>query len=128
MMERVHAEVDLIRSAFPEAEFREEDFWMRIPDYPIPDGWGREKAEIAFQMPRDWMGQQPYGFWVRPPLQTADGGAPTNTSGPVQTGFGDGWQQFSWAPDGWEPMPEPRMGSNMLDFARSFVRRLREVG
>lgn len=128
MMDRMRDELDLIRSAFPELEFREEDFWARIPNYPVPDGWGPTTAEIAFQMPRDWMGEHPYGFWVRPPLHTAGGGIPTNSSGPTQTGFGEGWQQFSWAPDGWQPMPEPRMGSNMLDFVRSFARRLREIG
>jgi hypothetical protein len=128
MIDRVHAELELIRCWYPILEFREEDFWARIPDYPLLDGWSRESAEIAFQVPRDVFGQQPYGFWVRPPLLLPGGGWPSNTSGPVATGFGDGWQQFSWAPDVWQPGPEPRAGSNLLDFVRSFGRRLGEIG
>ncbi len=128
MMDRVHAELELIRSEYPDLEFREVDFWARVPEYPVPVDWGRERTEVAFQLPRDVFGQQPYGFWVHPPLVVPGGGAPTNTSGPVATGFGEGWQQFSWAPDGWQPGSEPRNGSNLLDFVRSFGRRLAEVG
>lgn len=128
MIERVRAELELVRARYPGLEFREEDFWARIPEYPLASGWGREAAEIAFQVPRDIFGQRPYGFWVRPPLQVPGGGVPTNTSGPVATGFGDGWQQFSWAPEIWQPGTEPHNGSNLLDFVRSFAQRLREVG
>jgi hypothetical protein len=126
-VDRVQAELDLIRSEFPSLEFCEDDFWGRIPDYPLPEGWGREQTEIAFQMPRDLFGQEPYGFWVRPALQLPGGGIPSNSQSPVATGFGEGWQQFSWSPDGWQPGPGPRGGSNMLDFVRSFARRLAEV-
>lgn len=126
-VDRVQAELDLIRSQFPSLEFREDDFWARIPDYPLPDGWEREETEIAFQMPRDLFGQEPYGFWVRPQLRLPGGGIPSNSEFPVATRFGEGWQQFSWSPDGWQPGPEPRGGSNMLDFVRSFARRLAEV-
>jgi hypothetical protein len=127
MMDRVAAEVALVRCRFPRLEFRHEDLWARIPDYPIPDGWGSETIEVAFQAPRDIYGQQPYGFWVRPPLALPGGGAPMNTSSPVATPFGDGWQQFSWAPEVWRPGAEPRSGSNLLDFVRSFSQRLAEI-
>jgi hypothetical protein len=127
MIDRIHAELELVRSYYPDLEFREDDFWARIRKYPVPKAWGRNHTEVAFQVPRDIFGQQPYGFWVRPPLQTPEGGAPTNTSGPVATGFGEGWQQFSWAPDTWQPGPDPHTGSNLLDFVRSFNRRLREI-
>lgn len=128
MIDRIMAELALIRSWYPGVEFREEDFWARVPEYALPAGWGRDHAEIAFQIPQDVFGQHPYGFWVRPPLQLPGGGAPSNTSGPVATGFGDGWQQFSWAPDRWQPGADPRAGSNLLDFVRSFSQRLAEVG
>jgi hypothetical protein len=128
MMDRVRAEVELVRSQFPQVEFQESDFWARIPDYPIPSEWGYDRVEVAFQVPRDLFGQQPYAFWVRPALTVPGSGQPSNTSGPVATGFGDGWLQFSWAPEGWQPGPDPRSGSNLLDFVRSFGRRLAEVG
>ena len=128
MIDRVRAEVELVRSRYPMLEFREDDFWARIADYPLPEAWGRPSTELAFQVPRDIFGQQPYGFWIRPPLVAPGGGPPTNTSGPVATGFGEGFQQFSWAPEIWKPGVEPRNGSNLLDFVRSFAQRLREVG
>jgi hypothetical protein len=127
MTERIEAELELIRSGYPDLEFREADLWARVPEYPVPSGWGRESTEVAFQVPADLFGQEPYGFWVNPPLQLPGGAPPSNTSGPVATGFGEGWQQFSWSPDGWHPGPEPRSGTNMLDFVRSFTRRLAEV-
>lgn len=127
MMDRVQAELELIRTRYPELEFRESDFWARIPAYPVAPSWGRESAEVAFQVPRDLFGQHPYGFWVRPPLVLPGGGQPSNTSGPVATGFGEGWQQFSWAPDGWSPGPAPQSGSNLLDFVHSFGRRLEDI-
>lgn len=127
MMERIQAEVALVRCRFPELEFRLDDLWGRIPEYPIPDAWGRSSTELAFQAPRDLFGQQPYGFWIRPPLVTPGGAVPTNTSGPVATPFGDDWQQFSWAPEVWQPGPDPRSGSNLLDFVQSFGQRLREI-
>lgn len=128
MMDRVHAEIELVRCHYRTLEFREQDFWGLIPDYPLPEDWRRgDSTEVAFQVPRDLFGQQPYGFWVRPPLTTPSGGPPTNTSGPVATGFGDGFQQFSWAPEVWQPGAHPHNGSNLLDFVRSFAQRLREV-
>jgi hypothetical protein len=126
MTERVEAELELLRSRYPGVEFREQDFWARVADYPLPPGWGPTTAEIAFQVPPD--GQQPYGFWVRPVLSVPGGGMPSNSSGPVATGFGEGYQQFSWQPEVWQPAPEPRAGSNMLDFVSSFAQRLAEIG
>lgn len=127
MTDRVRAELELIRTRYPELEFREEDHWARIPSYPVLDDWGVERVEIAFRVPANLPGEQPYGFWVRPPLTAPGGVAATNTSGPVETGFGSGWQQFSWSPEIWRPGAEPRQGTNMLDFVRSFAHRLREV-
>jgi hypothetical protein len=127
MMERIEAEVALIRSEHPGLEFRSEDFWARIPEYPLPPGWDGGTRELAFQMPRDLFGQEPYGFWVRPFLLLPAGGAPSNSSGPVATGFGEGFQQFSWAPEAWRPGPDPLSGTNMLDWVRSFGRRLKEL-
>jgi hypothetical protein len=127
MMDRIRAELELIRSEYPRLEFREEDFWARIPDYPVSSEWGVSDAEIALQVPRDLFGQEPYGFWVRPVLVLPGGVPPTNTSGPVATGFGEGFQQFSWAPEAWRPGPDPLAGTNLLDWVRSFGRRLEEL-
>lgn len=127
MSERLLAEIELVRTEYPDLEFQPEDLWARIAAYPVPPGWGRERTELAFRAPTDVFAQEPYGFWIRPELALPGGGAPSNSSGPVETGFGEGWQQFSWSPDGWKPGPEPCSGTNLLDFVHSFARRLREV-
>ena len=129
MSDRIAAELELVRSCYPDVEFQEDDMWARIPIYKLPDGWGREHAEIAFRIPRDVFGEQPYGFWVRPALRLPGGGLPTNSSdGLVATGFGEGWHQFSWAPEEpWHAGREPRSGDNVLDWVRSFTKRLTEV-
>jgi hypothetical protein len=127
MNERLEQELSLVRSCYPTLEFREDDLWARVPEYELPPGWGRDQVEIAFQVPRDFFAQQPYGFWVRPPLSVSGGAPPANTSGPVATGFGEGWQQFSWAPESWQPGPEPHQGDNLLQWVRSFRSRLAEI-
>jgi len=126
--ERLLTEVALVRADFPGLEFQEHDLWARIPVYPLRDGWGRESVEIAFRFPRDTLTEEPYGFWVRPALVLPGGGTPTNASdAPLETGFGPGFQQFSWAPEAWRPTPEVRCGTNMRDWVRSFARRLEQV-
>jgi hypothetical protein len=126
--DRVMAEVALVRARFADLDFNEHDLWGRIATYPLPVGWGPESTEIAFRFPRDTLAEEPYGFWVRPPLTLPGGGNPTDASpGTVETGFGAGYQQFSWAPDGWHPKPDVRCGTNMLDWVRSFARRLAQV-
>ncbi len=128
MSQRLEAELALVRTAFPDLEFLADGLWARVPAYPMPEGWGLEHAEIAFQFRRDSIAEEPYGFWVRPPLTLPGGGTPTNTSGPVATGFGDNFQQFSWAPEGWAPAVDLRCGTNMLNWVRSFRKRLAEIG
>jgi hypothetical protein len=128
VIDRVEAELGLIRSEYPGLEFRDEDLWARIPAYPVSPDWGTDEVELAFQVPPDLFGQAPYGFWVRPMLLLPGGGFPTNSNQePVVTGFGAGWQQFSWTPELWQPGPEPLGGTNLLDWVRSFAGRLGEL-
>lgn len=124
---RVQEEVSLLRTAYPHLEHREEGgvHSVRIPSYPVPEGWCRSEVEVCFQIPPS-PGQAPYAFRVRPGLQLAGGGPPGNYSYPVTTPWGDDWGQFSWSPETWVPKDDIRAGANMLNFARSFADRLRE--
>lgn len=128
LTERRTAEFALIREEYPGVE-QVDGLWAFIPDYPIPAGWEAQvPTDLAFQFPAELPAQEPYGFWLRPALVLPGGGGPpSNSSAPVETPLGGDWQQFSWAFDGWAPGPEPRAGSNMLDFVRSFARRLSEI-
>ncbi len=126
MTERIEVELKLIRAEYPGIEVS--GLWVRIPGYPVPEVWqAAAGCELAFQFPAELPSQEPYGFWLHPGLALPGGGAPSNSSGPVDTPFGSGWQQFSWAFDGWAPAPTPAAGTNMLDFVRSFARRLDDV-
>ena len=117
----------MIRAWYPDLEFLEAQMAGRIPAYPIPPGWDRKTAELVFQVPPNYPGQEPYGIWIRPALVLPGGAAPTHSSGPVATAFGNDWQQFSFAPEGWTPGATPQAGSNMLGFIRSFTDRLKEI-
>jgi len=125
MIERLGAELALLRTAFPDAELREEDLWARIPIYPISEGlWGRASSEVAFRFVLP--GQPPYGFWVRPGLTLVTGSTIQSYSYPVATGFGEGWGQFSWTAEEWSPGADVQRGANMLQWAQSFAIRLGE--
>lgn len=127
MNERIEQELALLMTVYQDLEWHPDTLWVRMPVYILPVGvWRLSQVELAFQMPQDLPGQQPYGFWVRPNLEPAGGGAPTNYTYPVSIALGEGWGQFSWSPAAWQPQVEIAAGSNMLDFVRSIADRLRE--
>ena len=127
MTGRVGEELDLLRTAFPDLDYREEGgvHWVRLPSYPVPPGWTPGRVEVCFQIPA-MAGQAPYAFRVRPQLVRADGGQPGNYTYPVATPWGSDSGQFCWSPLEWVPKADIRAGANMLNFARSFADRLRE--
>jgi hypothetical protein len=123
---RLSAELELLRSRFPDLETREADdrTWGRLPSYTVPDGWSASTVELVFSFPAE-VGQPPYAFQVRPALTLPGGDTPSNYTVGVSTPWGDGFAQFSWAPDGpWIPNTNLRAGANMLNFATSFRSRL----
>jgi len=129
MIERVAEEVEFLRSAYPDLEYRAhgDQHWIRIPRYSVPAGWSQDEVEVAFQIPSQ-AGKQPYAFWVRPQLALSTGSIPTNYTSPAATPWGADWAQFSWSPVGqWVPKADIRAGANMLNFARSFADRLQEL-
>jgi hypothetical protein len=124
---RVEQELALLRTVYPDLEWHADSLWVRIPSYLLPAGiWRQLEIELAFQIPENVPGQQPYGFWVRPNLEPVDGGTVSSYSYPVSIALGEGWGQFSWSPMIWQPQAEITIGSNMLNFARSIADRLRE--
>ena len=133
--ERLEQELELLKSGYPDLEYREigGEHWVRIPAYAIGEGWfaGGERVdtvEIVFAIPTQ-VGQAPYAFRTRPGITLAGGTVPSNyTAAPVSTPWGDHFAQFSWSPlEGWVPKTEIRAGANMLNFARSFADRLKEL-
>jgi|SRR3954451_6936674 hypothetical protein len=126
---RLGAELELLRSVFPDLEVRghESRTWIRLPNYALPPGWSATTAEIAFCFPTE-VGQPPYAFYVRPALTLPTGTAISNYTAPAVTPWGNDFGQFSWAPnEPWIPRDQVRAGANMLNFALSFASRLAEA-
>jgi len=126
---RLAAELDLLRTRFPDIEHREHggEQWVRIPAYSVPVGWSHRTVEIAFRIPAE-PGQQPYAFFARPALALLTGAAPTNYTATATTPWGTDFAQFSWSPlEAWVPKTDLRAGANMLNFAASFADRLAEL-
>jgi hypothetical protein len=131
--ERLKQELDLLKEAYPDLEYRQEGeaHWVRIPRYPLPVGWvyaGQplSSVEVAFQIP-DQIGEGPRRFYVRPAVTLAAGEeighyAPSDTC-PWGSDFGS----FSWHPIEWVPTADVRMGANMVRYARSVAERLGEL-
>lgn len=122
---RIGEELALLRTAYPELEYRTDGHWVRIAAYPVPDGlWDRSQAAVCFQIPEQIPGQAPYGFWVRPGLSLRSGGQVDNYAYPAPTAFGEDWGKFSWQLLSWNPKAEIVAGENMLNFALSIADRL----
>jgi hypothetical protein len=128
MTERIEQELALLRSVYPNLEWRGDALWVRIPEFAVPPGsWKQAVVEVAFRMPPGLPGEAPYAFFVRPGLEPVSPSTIENYLYPVSSPcFGDDWGQLSWAPEAWAPHAEITRGSNMLNFARSFADRLRE--
>lgn len=129
MQERIEEELALIRWRFPEAEYREEGQWVRIPSYSLPDGWNRSSTEVALQIPSGYPGTPPYGIYIPAGLQFK-GATPQNYTEPAgnHPPFPGVWGVFSWTlGDGqWRPTTDLRKGSNLLNWVIGFADRFRE--
>jgi len=125
--ERIDQEVALLRQRFPSLE-RQGD-WIKLPDYPLPPGWNRNKTDVAFVIPPTYPGAPPYGFFVPVGLQF-EGRFPGNYKEPASQvlPFEGNWGLFSWQPDGgqWQPKEQVTAGSNLMNWAESFANRFRE--
>ena len=132
MRPRLSAEFQLLRQVYAGAEHAEQggEDWFRLPAYRFPPGWRLgecdiAEAPVAFKVVATYPAGEPYGFAV-PMELNFEGATPQNAAASVTTPFGETCRLFSWQPDGWFPTDDPRIGSNLLAWARSFVHRLKE--
>jgi hypothetical protein len=128
-VERWQEEQALLREAYPNLERRDHggERWCRIPGFVVEgSAFVPNPVDVAFRIPSQ-AGEQPYAFWVSPPVTPMVGGSTSHYTAPATTPWGDDWAQFSWAPLEWVPKADIRAGANMLGFVRSIVDRLRAV-
>ena len=64
MEERIERELALLRQRYGGLEYKEEGRWVRIPSYPLPEGWNRSSTEVVFQILIGYPGTPPYGIYT----------------------------------------------------------------
>jgi hypothetical protein len=130
MAGRIDQEVALLRTRFPDAEYRQEGGWVRIPAFNLPQGWGKEEVELIFKFPDSGYPQNPfYGFYLPSSLQF-NGQQPQGNYthvAPAQPPFkGESRAFFSGNPEPWTPAIVIGDGSNILSWIHGIGERLRE--
>jgi hypothetical protein len=129
-LDRMTAELDLLRRYYPTAEWHPSGAggWIRIPGYKFPPTWSRDMDTICFEVPAGYPGQAPYAFYVTSGLRLkATGAVPQAYQEGASTPFGGSWGKFSWSHDNtWKPSADVSSGSNLANFVLSFADRLKE--
>ncbi len=131
MSNRLTKEWALLKTVFPDVEFRDVDCgWYLIPKYTVQHGtWKQTEVAVCFQVPAGYPGDAPYAFWVSPLLRqmSTDAAPCSNYQEPSPTPFAGTWGKFSWSHEaGWKPSAEPAGGSNFLHFVLTFRDRFGE--
>lgn len=129
MQERIEQELNLLRKHFPNLEYKEDGLWVRIPSYPLPEGWNQKSTDVAFQIPPAYPGAPPYGIYTPAGLKFKESPPDNYTEpAPSQPPFGGSWAVFSWTPeDGqWRATADLLTGSNLVNWVRGFADRFRE--
>ena len=124
MIDRIEAEIALLRKHYQVVDFVSEGRWARLQPYRTGAGWSIDPIAVAFQVPIGFPGAPPYGFYV--PADLRHGGAvPGNYQpNPKQPPFDGRWAMLSWATDGsWFPTADLMTGSNLLNWVLSFADR-----
>jgi hypothetical protein len=127
--ERINKELEFLRQRYPDLEYREDGQWLRIPEYTLPSGWAPSTPDVVFQIPTNFPGSPPYGFYVPAGLRFK-GQAPGNYTEPASTNppFAGPWGFFSWSIEGWRPTaaPDPIRGYSLVSWVQGFGNRFQE--
>ena len=127
--ERMEEELTLLRNRFTDAEFVSEGRWVRIPNFPLPEGWSAKQCDLVFQIRDGYPVTCPYGFYI-PSGLTFNGSRPSsNAQDPAQNQpahFGGAWAFFSGEPETWKPSKDAATGTNLVTWTSSISQRLRE--
>jgi hypothetical protein len=129
MPDRITEELALLKSIYPKATLHENRKWVLIPDWLLPpDIWSITTVIICFQIPNNYPGQAPYGFYVSPSdICLKNGNAIGSSSFANDPPYEGKWIKFSWQNQTWMPSTDLKQGSNLLNFVNSFRDRLKEA-
>jgi hypothetical protein len=126
--DRITAELEQLRAHYPDLEFVSQGLWVRILSLALPNGWDRERIDVAFQFPPNGYPQIPfYGFYVPTGLRFR-GVLPQNfvDIAPAQPPFSGRWAFFSGNPEPWTPALQIDGGSNARSWIHSIHQRLQQ--
>lgn len=126
MGSRIVEELELLRTRWPELEYREQGRWVLLPRYSLPETCVQEEVDIAFQIKAGHPGDAPYAFYVRKPIALKNGGGFNKTTDANDPPFSGDWLKFSWRPESWQPAADVREGSNLFNWALTFRERLEQ--
>ncbi len=128
MDERIIKELELLKTKYPNLQYKEDGRWILIPAYPLPEGWNRSVTDVAFQILVGYPGTEPYAFHTPVGLQF-NGIKPTKYREPAKNvpPFPGEWGTFSWSPENgqWRATADLVTGSNLLNWAMGFADRFK---
>lgn len=95
---------------------------IAIPEFPLPQGWSKERTTVLFVAPVGYPLAQPDCFWADEDLRLSSGAVPQNSgTNPIpERGGSNLW--FSWHLSGWSPNQ-----SNLLTYINSIKARFKAV-
>ncbi len=128
LRERVDKELQLLRTRFPGLQTTEQKgVWLLISDYVLPEGiWVQDKHNLCFQVPTGYPGTAPYAFYISPqPKLCGEQQINNITPAVTEPPFPGEWVKFSWSMPEWRAA-DIQSGYNLLNFALSFQKRLKE--
>ena len=126
MQDRINQELVLLCQRWTGLEYRQDEHWIRIPEYQLPTGWNLSNTDVAFQIPVGYPGTPPYGICT-PEGLLFNGQQPDDCASAEPTPpFGGDWIRFSWQPESWQPSVEISAGSNLLNWVVGFAERFRQ--
>jgi len=129
MKDRIIKEINLLKSRYNNVEYVDNGHWIKIGSYHLPEGWNKRKVDVVFQIPNQYPGGQPYGFYTLSGL-LYNGKKPGNYKepSPISIPFKGNWGVFSWNPESgqWNPTADLVTGSNLLNWVIGFNERFRQ--
>ena len=120
---RVYREALLLARQFGVVDYDEEDGqWVRIPDFPLPEGWGQPVTELLLVLPAGYPHVPPNGFFIDRRLRIQMGHRidhyfeERSEYNPLA---GKGWAWFCIHLDrhAWRPTADVLRGDNLVKLA-----------
>ena len=76
---------------------------VTIPDFPLPQGWNKQRTTVYFVVPVGYPMARPDTFWTDLDLKLSSGGPALNTGENNNHGLPQQLRWFSWHPATWNP-------------------------